>query len=498
MRQAPASRRSWLFLPFIVFGCALRFGKLSGVGLWYDELWTVVGASQHDLGVIYREWLLGDPHPPGFTLFYFAYFKLFPNDELWARLPCALAGVANVLFVLIGARRTFTRHERVFAATFVALSHGLVSYALTCKQYSAMLLLLTVSLVACLEVAQTRRLERRLAWWLGLSVTALAWLNSLAMLAVLVFFVFLLVMLWSERAERLKLLRLAAVISLACLPLVSFQLIVLRYTPGDWQKDSWAQLAGDALPYLFFSDERVTWLAGGLLEVAVVSLALDEQARRGLVSSRNAQLLTLGGVTLGLLLLLGAFKPLAFIRYFLIAFPPLLLGLGVLCAAAFSTRRAWLLAVPLAFFGVASFAEAKWVDGLRRQEWDKSVDLVLARVKPGDAIAVLGAKQDKTMFDYLRAGDEWGLYYVRNLSFYRYYFERRGAQAWAQSLEVVQPSPESAQALLDANVNSGRTVWVLGGHHIKYGDDVLEVLRQRAKHVELTTMFSTRVYRLDF
>jgi hypothetical protein len=147
----------------------------------------------------------------------------------------ALAGVANVLFVLIGARRTFTRHERVFAATFVALSHGLISYALTCKQYSAMLLLLTVSLVACLEVAQTRRLARRLAWWLGLSVTALAWLNSLA---VLVFFVFLLVTLWSERAERLKLLRLAAVISLACLPLVYFQLTVLRYTPGDWQKDS--------------------------------------------------------------------------------------------------------------------------------------------------------------------------------------------------------------------------------------------------------------------
>jgi hypothetical protein len=41
-------------------------------------------------------------------------------------------------------------------------------------------------------------------------------------------------------------------------------------------------------------------------------------------------------------------------------------------------------------------------DRLRRQEWDKSVDLVLANVKPGDAIAVLGAKQDKTMFDDLR------------------------------------------------------------------------------------------------
>lgn len=496
--QPRASRLSWLFLPFIAFGCALRFGKLSGVGLWYDELWTVVGASQPDLGVIYREWLLGDPHPPGFTLFYFAYFTFFPNDELWARLPSALAGLANVLFVLVGARRTFTRHERVFAAAFVALSHGFLSYALTCKQYSAMLFLLTVALVACLEVAQSRKLERRLVWWLGLSVTALAWLNYLAVLAVLVCFVFLLVTLWKVPAERRTLLRLAAVVALACLPLVYFQLIVLRYTPGDWQKDSWAQLGADALPYLFFSDERVTWLAGGLLEVAVVSLALDEHARRGLGSARNVRLLTLGGVTLGLLLLLAAFKPLAFIRYFLVAFPPVLLGLGVLCAAAFSTRRAWLLLVPLAFFGFASFAEAKWVDGLRRQEWDKSVDLVLASVKPGDAIRVLGAKQDKTMFDYLRAGDEWGLYYVRNLSFYRYYFERRGAQSWAQSLEVVQPSAESAQALLEANASSGRTVWVLGGHHLQYGDEVMEQLKRGTKAFERTTLFSTRVYRLEF
>jgi len=102
------------------------------------------------------------------------------------------------------------------------------------------------------------------------------------------------------------------------------------------------------------------------------------------------------------------------------------------------------------------------------------------------------------MVDDLRAGEEGGRDYVRNLCFYRYYFERRGAQEWAQSLEVVQPSPESAQALLEANASSGRTVWVLGGHHLQYGDEVMEQLKRGTKGFERTTLFSTRVYQLDF
>jgi hypothetical protein len=41
-------------------------------------------------------------------------------------------------------------------------------------------------------------------------------------------------------------------------------------------------------------------------------------------------------------------------------------------------------------------------------------------------------------------------------------------------------------------------VWVLGGHHLQYGDEVMDQLKRGTKGFERTTLFSTRVYRLDF
>lgn len=88
----------------IAFGCALRFWRLPELGFWYDELWAVVGANDRPLLEIYREWVLGDSHPPGFFLANFFWFKLAPATEFWARLPHALAAVGTVLFLLTAAR----------------------------------------------------------------------------------------------------------------------------------------------------------------------------------------------------------------------------------------------------------------------------------------------------------------------------------------------------------------------------------------------------------
>src|SRR5579884_4141112 len=148
----------------IAFGCVLRFWKLAGVGLWYDELWTVVGASNRPFGEMYREWMLGDSHPPGFFLFYFAWFKIVPPTEFWARLPCAVAGVLTVAYLLWGTARVLTRNERITAAAFASLSYVYVLYAVSVKQYSALLLLVTIATIAYLEIVVAQQVTRRAAW----------------------------------------------------------------------------------------------------------------------------------------------------------------------------------------------------------------------------------------------------------------------------------------------------------------------------------------------
>lgn len=484
----------------IAIGCGLRFWKLTGVGLWYDELWTVVGSSDRSFMEMYREWILGDPHPPGYFLFSFAYFKVFPNDELWARLPSALAGVTTVGWVAFAGRQLFSAAERVMSASFVALSHTFIYYSLTAKQYSAVLLLVTIATLSYLQLAEARRFERSAGTSFCIALVGLAWLNYFATAYAGLLFVLLLFALRRDPAEMGRALRAGALVALACLPLTYFQYLMLKYTPGDWQHDSLHTLLADWLPNLFFIDPQVSLAAAGLLTAAVASLAARPGARRALSNSRNARLLVVLGSTLGFLLLAGVFKPVYFIRYFLIAFPAFLLATGVLAAAAFPLNgRATLLAVlPLAFFTRAALADFRQTDGLVRQHWDKSVDLVIASAGPNDVVCVLGASQDKTMFDYLKAGSEFGVYYVRNLKFYQYYFRRRNAWQLADRLEVVQPSAQSASDLISRYRQSGRTVWILGGHHIKYDDDALVELQRNTTHFEATQLFSTRVYKAVF
>ena len=485
-----------VFAALILVGVALRFWKLAAVGLWYDELWTVVGASDRSFSEMYREWMLGDPHPPGFFIANFLWFKVAPNDELWARLPSALAGVATLLFLLFRTSKILSLDERLMSGAFVSLSYAAISYALTVKQYAAMLLFAMVATVAYLEVVQSRRFDRGVALRFCGSFVALAWLNYFATLYAALLGALLLLALRRDRVQLGRAVKAAAVVVALCLPLLPFQYVMMKDTPGDWQHDSFAALVSDSLPQLFFRHPRVGFMVGAVVVATLVSFAVRREARVELRSQRNFHLLLVAGGGLALFLALGLVKPVYFIRYFLILFPVVLLGLGIVVAAAFPLRSIAFALVPLAFFSEAALVEYREFDGFARQQWDKSVDLVLAKAKPEDLVVVLGWPQNKTALEYLREKNENGVYYVRNLSFYRYYFRRRGADERAAKLEVVMPSLASTTALIERA--RGHTVWVLGGHHLKFDDDALEAVKTQGRDYEFTQLFSTRVYKATF
>src|SRR3954470_12831049 len=169
------------FGTLIVFGCVLRFLKLTGVGLWYDELWTGVGASHRPFLEMSREWILGDAHPPGYFLFYFVWLKFVPPTEFWARVPNAIAGVLTVAYLLLGTRRVLSQDERIMAASLASLSYIYIFYALSVKQYSAMLLCATIATISYLEIVMAGRVERKPAVAITAACLALAYLNHFGM-----------------------------------------------------------------------------------------------------------------------------------------------------------------------------------------------------------------------------------------------------------------------------------------------------------------------------
>lgn len=487
------------FGSLIAFGCVLRFWKLSDVGLWYDELWTVVGASNRPFIEMYREWMLGDSHPPGFFLFYFAWLKLVPATEFWARLPNAIAGVLTVAYLLWGTRKVLTRNERLTVATFVSLSYLYVFWSLTVKQYSALLLFATIATVAYLEIVTARRVDRRTAVSLTGASIALTYLNHFGLVYAALLIVLLLVTFRADRGVRRSVVRIAGVCALAYAPIAPFLYIQVAYNIDAWQPYQVGAFLANLAPSFFFNDPTFLVRALGVLTLVLIARVLvDPDARRQMSTPRNRHLAIIVIVFSAFMLALGLFKPIFYVRYFLAIAPAILLLLGIATAVAFPLDAGWPAIVLLAFFGHAAVVQFQTIDALQREQWDKSVDFVLEARAPADAIYVLGAKNDKTEFEYLQDGDVDGVFSVRNLKFYRYYFRRRGATTVAARLNVVQPTVASVKELAERFHDSRSTIFVLAGHHVQYSGEALETLKRVTRRVEVTSMNSTLVYKLMF
>jgi mannosyltransferase len=482
----------------IVFGCLLRFLKLSDVGLWYDELWTVVGASHRPFMEMYREWILGDAHPPGYFLFYFVWLKIVPPTEFWARIPNAIAGVLTVAYLLFGARRVLTRDERIMAAVIASLSYIYIFYALSVKQYSAMILFATIATIAYLEIVSTRRVERRPAITLTTTCLALAYLNHFALVYACLLLVLLAATFRRDPEPRRRVRRMLGAFALGYLPIAYFLYIQVRYSIDAWQPYDIRGFLTELLPWFFFNDARFVSFGLVVLVAGAVGAALMRRdVRRMLVGARNGHLLAIVIAFGAFMLALGLSKPIFFARYFLVMAPAAFLGLAVLSAAVFPLRS-WTAILPLIFFVHAAAVQFRSVSGLQREQWDKSVDVVLAAKRPSDAVYVLGAKMDKTEFDYLQAGNVDDVFMVRNLKFYRYYFRRRGAEDMAAKLDVVEPTVDSARDLVRRFHQTGKTVYVLAGHRSQYESDALAALQRGARKIDITRLYGTLIYRVTF
>jgi hypothetical protein len=286
--------------------------------------------------------------------------------------------------------------------------------------------------------------------------------------------------------------------ALGYLPIAYFLYIQVRYSIDAWQPYDIRGFLTELLPWFFFNDARFVSFGLVVLVAGAVGAALMRRdVRRMLVGARNGHLLAIVIAFGAFMLALGLSKPIFFARYFLVMAPAAFLGLAVLSAAVFPLRS-WTAILPLIFFVHAAAVQFRSVSGLQREQWDKSVDVVLAAKRPSDAVYVLGAKMDKTEFDYLQAGNVDDVFMVRNLKFYRYYFRRRGAEDMAAKLDVVEPTVDSARDLVRRFHQTGKTVYVLAGHRSQYESDALAALQRGARKIDITRLYGTLIYRVTF
>lgn len=137
-----------------LFAALLRFPFASAENLWFDEVFSVVLASQ-DLGELFRRALADQTNPPGFYLLLGGWIRLGGVHSAWLRALPALAGTLTVPAVAALARALRMRWSAVLLASLLAaVSPLLLAMSLEVRAYAVLALFTALSLTMGVRLAR--------------------------------------------------------------------------------------------------------------------------------------------------------------------------------------------------------------------------------------------------------------------------------------------------------------------------------------------------------
>lgn len=130
----------------ITLALVLRIIALVQYGdFWSDEMFSFV-YSQKSWMDSWRFWVW-ETNPPLYTFIMKLWFFIFPDNEIFARIPSIVFGTANVLAIYIFSKKIFSKNIAITAALLLALNPTHVLYSATNRTYALLLLLATISTV---------------------------------------------------------------------------------------------------------------------------------------------------------------------------------------------------------------------------------------------------------------------------------------------------------------------------------------------------------------
>nr|WP_256438891.1 glycosyltransferase family 39 protein [Synechococcus sp. CCY 9618] len=173
-------------LLILVFLWLAGQGLAEGYSYWSDELWSVT-ASRASWGVLLRDWLLPDTHPPLYQALLKLWMEVVGSGETATRaLSFLMATIALVATALFASGRSPGR--RLVAVAVLGTSPAFLFYAQETRSYATSLALSAVLLGAVLMLrqrAQEARALQGLAVLAGLLLSLTHYLSLLFVLVVL-------------------------------------------------------------------------------------------------------------------------------------------------------------------------------------------------------------------------------------------------------------------------------------------------------------------------
>ena len=341
----PRARDGWdrralgAVLALTAFAAFGRFPWLTAEDLWFDEVFSVVLASQ-DLGELLRRAVADQTNPPGFYLLLWGWVRLGSVDEGWIRALPALAGTLTVPAIVALGRSVGLRWSAaLLGGLLAAVSPLLLAMSLEVRAYAPLALLSAISLalasrLASAERAQSPRLRVTLAA-VDVGLVMLHYFGALVVLARVV--AASLAARGAMREEGRRVRRDALLTALpAALAILLWLAVVILLAPGDrvGGNAAWIPLPNAAAVLAFGStligsfDITIGVLGVGVLFLIAFAVALVAASR----SKQAPWLLVAALLPLALTFVAGAVsgRSLWVARYLIIVLPALLLLVAAL------------------------------------------------------------------------------------------------------------------------------------------------------------------------
>lgn len=328
----------WALLALTLLAACWRFPFLTAQDLWFDEVFSVVLASQ-DIPELLRRALADQTNPPGFYLALWGWMHVGGVEEWWIRTLPALAGTLTVPVVVLLGRALGMRWGTALVGGLLAVvSPLLVTMSVEVRAYAPLALLTTLSLLLAVRARDGQAPGRRgAALALGVVDGLLVLLHYFGALVVVSRIIAAFVDARGEAPDTRRRVRAQAMTSAlpAALLLAAWFAIVLSGSAGDSFGGNAAWIPAPGAAALLGFGSLVVGTFGSALGAWAIALVLVAATLAAVRRPRGTWLIVPFALPLILVLVAGAItgRSLWVGRYLVVALPAALLLLADLAAA---------------------------------------------------------------------------------------------------------------------------------------------------------------------
>lgn len=149
-------------LIILFIGLILRLASLNQ-SLWLDEAINILAARKHDLNELVYSYMVGDFHPPLYSIILWGWFRIFPSTEAISRIPSIIFALTSITLTFLIGKNIFSdskhRDKLAFLSGLLVATSGLhIYYSQEARMYMLATATTSLAILATIKLINKQTL----------------------------------------------------------------------------------------------------------------------------------------------------------------------------------------------------------------------------------------------------------------------------------------------------------------------------------------------------